>query len=77
MSQNELAGRVHQFCFPGWLLFVTHKAVSFIRLQFANYYILHFLFMILLPVFAYFAVQAADGTGVYFDQTGRALNPTA
>lgn len=33
--------------------------------------------MLLLPVFAHFAVQAADGTGVYFDQTGRALDTTA
>jgi len=54
-GQNELAGRVHQLRFPGWLLLVTHKVVSFIRLQFGNQHILHFLFMILLAVFFLFA----------------------
>jgi hypothetical protein len=36
VGQNELTLGVHQFRFPGWLLLIAGKAMSFIRLQFGN-----------------------------------------
>jgi hypothetical protein len=77
MGQNELAHRVHQFCFPGWLRLTASKPVPFIGLQFANHHILHFLFMIVLPMPTYLSVQPAHGTRVYLDQACRALEATA
>lgn len=73
MRQNELAGRVHQFCLPGWLRLTTGKPVPLIRLQFGHSHPVYFLFMILLSMFPYFLIQAAHRAGVYFDQSRRTL----
>ena len=76
-ATNELALRVHQFCFPGRLRLAASKAVPFIGLQFGNGYIVYFLLMILLSMSPRFLIQAAHSAGVYFDQAGGTLDTTA
>ena len=77
MGQNELAGRVYQFRFPGWLRLTTSKAIPFIGLQLGHGHILDFLFMVLPSMCAYLLVQTPYRAGVYLDQSTSALDTTA
>ena len=71
MGKHKLALGIHQFCFPGGLGFLRHKAMSFVALQVHHGDILYFFIMILFSMLARAFVQPPHGTRVDPFEAGR------